>query len=147
MDLLEAGCQGLGLALAAGALLGAPGLRGGAGTGLAIAAAVAGAILFGISLTPEDHPAWPGWLIGAPAGLLSYVAARDLAAAAQSRAGNGGAGGVALFVVLYALGLAGLSLLGPLALVSILALVGTLALLAGRRRQAGEKHEGLRSLR
>jgi hypothetical protein len=147
MDLLEAGCQGLGLALAAGALLGAPGLTGSPGTALALAAAVAGAVLFGISLTPEDHPAWPGWLIGAPAGLLAYVTARDVAAAAQSRAGEGGAGGIALFIALYALALAGLSLLGPVALISIAALIATLWLYATRRRQAGEKYEGLRSLR
>ena len=147
MDLLEAGCQGLGLALAAGALLGAPGLRDTPGTALALIAAVAGAVLFGVSLTAEDHPAWPGFLIGAPAALLAYVTARDVAAAAQSRAGEGGAGGIALFVALYALALAGLSLLGPVALISIVALIATLWLYATRRETAGEKYEGLRSLR
>src|SRR5918996_2613831 len=147
MDTLEAGCQGLGLALASGALLGSPGLRDAPGTALALVAAVAGAVLFGLSLDAEDHPAWPGFLIGAPAGFLAYVTARDVAAAAQSRAGEGGAGGVALFVALYAVALAGLSLLGPVALISIAALLATLWLFATRRQAAGEKYEGLRSLR
>ena len=66
MDLVEAACQGLGLALATGALAGAPGLRGSAGTALALVAAVAGAVLFGLSLDAEDHPMWPGW--AAPTG-------------------------------------------------------------------------------
>ena len=147
MDLVEAGCQGLGLALAAGALLGAPGLKGTPGAALALIAVVAGAALYGASLTPEDHPAWPGFLIGAPAALIAYVTARGVAAAAQSRAGEGGAGGVALFVALYAVALAGLSLLGPVALISIGALIATIWLYATRRRAADEKYEGLRSLR
>lgn len=147
MDLLEAGCQGLGLALAAGALGGSLGIKGMPGTALALAAVVAGAVLLGASLTPEDHPAWPGWLIGAPAALLAYLTARDVAAAAQSRAGEGGAAGVALFIALYAGALAGLCLLGPGALISIIALLGTVWLYATRRQAATEKYEGLRSLR
>ena len=147
MDLLEAGCQGLGLALAAGALCGAPGLRGTPGTALALIAAVAGAALYGVSLSAEDHPAWPGFLIGAPAALVAYMTARDVAVAAQSRAGEGGAGGVALFIGLYALALAGLCLLGPVALISIVALLATVWLYATRRQAAAEKYEGLRSLR
>jgi hypothetical protein len=147
MDLLEAGCQGLGLALAAGALLGAFGVKGGTGTFLAVVAAGVGAALFGMSLSAEDHPAWPGWIIGALAAEFSYMTARDVAAAAQTRAGEGGAGGIALFIAVYAIVLAGLSLLGPVALISIVALIATLWLWATRRGQAAEKYEGLRSLR
>ena len=147
MDLLEAGAQGLGLALAAGALLGAPGLKGTPGTALALVAAVAGGLLFGCSLSAEDHPAWPGWVAGAVVGYFVCVAARDIASAAQSRAGEGGAGGVTFFVGLYAVAIAGLSLLGPVALISIPALLATVWLWARRRRTAAEKHEGLRSLR
>ena len=51
------------------------------------------------------------------------MTARDVAVAAQSRAGEGGAGGVALFIALFALVLAALSLLGPVALISVVALV------------------------
>ena len=147
MDLLEAGSQGLGLALAAGALLGAPGQSGNAGIALALIAAVAGAALFGVSLTPEDHPAWPGWIVGAPAALLAYVTARDVAASARTRAGGGAGAGIAFYVAGAAFVLAGLALTGPVALVSILALVAIVWLFATRRRKAGEKHAGLRSLR
>ena len=54
--------------------------------------------------------------------MLAYCHARDVAVAAQSRAGEGGAGGVALFIALFALALAGLSLLGPVALICVVAL-------------------------
>jgi hypothetical protein len=147
MDLVEAGSQGLGLALAAGTVLGAFGRTDQPFLIGALVAALTGAVLFGISLTPEDHPAWPGWLIGAPAAVLAYATANDVARSAQRRAGEGGAGGVALYIGLYAAALAGLSLLGPVALISIPALLATLWLFVTRRRTAGEKYEGLRSLR
>ena len=147
MDLLEAGCQGLGLALAAGALFGAPGQTGTAGRALAILAVIAGAALFGASLTAEDHPAWPGWIAGGLAGLLAYLTARDVAAAARNRTGGEGGAGIALYIAAAALALAALALLGPAALVSLAVLLATLWLFATRRRKAGEKHAGLRSLR
>ena len=147
MDLLEAGCQGLGLALAAGALLGAFGRRRNVGTALALVAAFSGAVFFGASLTPEDHPAWPGWLIGAPAGFLAYVTVRDIALAARSRGGEETGAGIALMLGAAALAVAGISLAGPAALVSLAALAATLWLFATRRRKASAKHAGLRSLR
>jgi hypothetical protein len=147
MDLFEAGCQGLGLALAAGTILGAFGRRDQAFWIGAAVAALTGAVLFGISLTPEDHPAWPGWVIGAPAAVLATATFADIAVSAQSRTSDGGSGGITLWIALYALALAGLCLLGPLALISIPALIGTLWLFITRRRKAGEKYEGLRSLR
>lgn len=147
MDLLEAGCQGLGLALAAGALPGAFGPRRNVGTALALVAAFAGAAFFGASLTPEDHPAWPGWLIGAPAGLLAYLTVRDVAHAARSRGGEETGAGIALIAGAGALVLAGLSLAGPAALVSVAVLAAILWLFATRRRKADAKHAGLRSLR
>ena len=147
MDTLEAGCQGLGLALAAGTILGAFGRRDHPFWIGAAVAAITGAALFGLSLTPEDHPAWPGWLIGAPAAVLATATAADIAESARSRAGEGGGGGIALWIGLYALALAGLSLLGPVALISIPALIATLWLFLTRRQAAGEKYEGLRSLR
>lgn len=146
MDLFLAGCQGLGLALAVGALAGAVAPEGQARWALGALAAVLGAFLFGASLTPEDHPAWPGWLVGAPVALLAYVVARDIAVAARRRAGEGSGFGVAFYVGLYALVLTGLALL-PASPVALLALAGTLWLHFGRRRKAAEKHAGLRSLR
>ncbi len=135
------------MALATGALAGAPGLKGSPGAALGIAAAALGAFLYGISLTPEDHPAWPGWLIGAPAAALAYFTGRDVSTAAQAHAGDGGSGGIVLFVVLFALALAALSLAGPLALIGIPALLAVIYMFATRRRRAAQKHAGLRTLR
>ena len=149
MDLAEAGAQGLALAVASGALFGAAALRGNAGIALAALAVVLGAFLYGYSLTeaPEDHPAWPGWLVGAPVAALAYFTLRDVAAVAATRAGEGGAGGVAFLIGLAALALAGISLIGPLAYVGVVALLAIIYLAFARRKRADEKHAGLRTLR
>ena len=147
MDLAEAGAQGLALAVASGALFGAAGQRDNPGLALGAAAAVLGAFLYGISLTPEDHPAWPGWVVGAPVALVAYLALRDVAAVASARAGEGGTGGVAFLIAAFALALAGISLLGPLAFVGVVALLAVVYLFFSRRKRATEKHAGLRSLR
>jgi len=149
MELAEAGAQGLALAVASGALFGAAALRGNAGIALAALAVVLGAFLYGISLTetPEDHPAWPGWVVGAPVAALAYFTLRDVASVAGTRAGEGGAGGVAFLIGIAALVLAGISLLGPLAYVGVVALLATIYLAFARRKRAAEKHAGLRSLR
>jgi hypothetical protein len=149
MELWEAGAQGLALAVASGALFGAAAMRGNVGLALAAIAVVLGAFLYGMSLTdaPDDHPAWPGWLIGAPVAALAYFTLRDVASVAGERAGEGGAGGVAFLIGVAALALAGISLLGPAAYVGIVAVLAVLYLYFARRKQAGEKHAGLRSLR
>jgi hypothetical protein len=149
MDLAEAGAQGLALAVASGALFGAAALRGNAGIALAAIAVVLGAFLYGLSLTdaPEDHPAWPGWLIGAPVAALAYFTLRDVASVAGQRAGEGGAGGVGFLIGICALALAGISLLGPAAFVGVVALLAVIYLAVARRKRSAEKHAGLRSLR
>jgi hypothetical protein len=143
MDVFFAGCQGVGLALAAGAFAGASGRRGAIGIALLIAAVVGGAALFGLSLETEDHPAYPGWPVGAPLAAFSFLVVRDIAGAAGRRAE--GAGFTAALIALAALALAGLSILLPP--VALLALAGLLWLYAGRRRRAARKYEGLRTLR
>ena len=150
MELAEAGAQGLALAVASGALFGAAALRGNAGVALAAIAVVLGAFLYGLSLAdaPDDHPAWPGWLIGAPVAALAYFTLRDVASVASQRAGEGGAGGVAFLIGLFALALAGISLLGPAAYVGVVALLAIVYLAFARGSGARpEKHAGLRSLR
>jgi hypothetical protein len=143
MDLFLAACQGVGLALAAGALGGAAGRRESIGTLLLVAAVVAGAVLFGVSLGSEGHPAWPGWPLGAALAALAFVVVRDLATAAAKRAEGGGF--IGALIAFAALALAGLSiLLQPLGLVALGAL---LWLYAGQRRRAAQKYEGLRTLR
>jgi hypothetical protein len=149
MELAEAGAQGLALAVASGALFGAAGVRGNAGVALAALAIFLGAFLYGMSLsdTPDDHPAWPGWVIGAPVAALAYFTLRDVASVAAQRAGEGGAGGVAFIIALVALALAGISLLGPAAYIGIVALLAIVYLAFARKRRSAEKHAGLRSLR
>lgn len=143
MDLFVAGCQGLGLALAAGIIAGASGRRDAVGTALLVIAAIGGAILFGLSLETEDHPAWPGWPVGALAAAFAFLVTRDVAAGAAERAEGGGASGLMIAVV--GLALAGLSVLfGPVALI---ALAGLAWLWVARRRRAARKYEGLRTLR
>ncbi len=143
MDLFVAACQGLGLALAAGIVAGAFGRRGTVGALLMTLALLAGAALFGLSLSGEDHPAWPGWPVGALAAAFAFGVTRDVAEGAASRAGEADASG--LLIALAGLALAGLSLLfGPLALIA-LAAIGWLAL--ARRKRAARKYEGLRTLR
>lgn len=143
MDFFLAACQGAGLAIATGAFGGASGRRGSLGNLLLVVAIIAGAALFGISLEAEDHPAWPGWPIGAALAALAFVVIRDLAEAAAKRADGGGF--ISALIALAALALAGVSVLLPP--VGILAFAGLLWLYAGRRRRAARKYEGLRTLR
>ena len=143
MDLFLAACQGVGLALAVGALAGAPGRRDWVGVALLVVAIVGGAALFGASLAAEDHPAYPGWPVGALLAAFAFLVVRDLAEGAARRAEGGGL--TSVLIALGAIAVAGLSLLfGPLAL---LALAALLWLYLGRRTRATRKYEGLRSLR
>ena len=143
MDLVLAACQGAGLALAAGAFAGAAGRRGTLGAVLLVASVIGGAALFGISLAAEDHPAWPGWPVGAALAAFAYVVVRGLAEAAAARAEGGGF--VSALIALAALALAALSvILPPISIVAFLALVW---LALGRRRRSAQKYEGLRTLR
>lgn len=143
MDLFLAGCQGLGLALALGMLAGAPGRKDAIGTALLVVAVVVGAAGFGWSLTQEDHPAWPGFVVGAPAAAFAFVVTRDVSAGAATRAE--GAATTGIIIAVAALALAGLSLVVPP--ISLLVLAGLAWLAAGRRSRAGRKYEGLRTLR
>jgi hypothetical protein len=143
MHLFEAACQGAGLAVAAGALAGAAGRRSGIGTFLLVVAVIGGAILFGVSLAEEDHPAWPGWPLGAAIAAGAFYVVSDFAAGAAARAEGGGF--IAALIALAALATAGLSIIWrPLGLVALAALV---YLGVARRQRAARKYEGLRTLR
>jgi len=158
MDLFEASCQGTGLALAAGMLAGAisgvfaPGDRRTSGR-LPLPAAIVlviggigGGLAFGNSLASEDHPAWPGWFIGAALAVFAFRLIRGVVVGAGVRAGAESSGtAIAGMVSVAALIVAGMAVIwGPL---SLLALGGLAYLALRRRRRAGEKHAGLRSLR
>jgi hypothetical protein len=143
MDLFLAACQGVGLAVAAGTLAGAPGNRAALGYVLLAAAVIGGAVLFGASLATEDHPAWPGWPLGALIAAGSFLVVSDFAAGAARRAEGGGVIAVALAVA--ALATAGLSLL--FGAFGLLAFAAVVYVGLGRRRAAARKYEGLRTLR
>ena len=143
MDLWLAAFQGLGLALATGALAGAPGRRDGVGTVLLIATAVAGGALFGISLAQEDHPAYPGWPLGALFAVFAFVVVRDVAESASRR--TDGDSLTSVLIAVAALALAGLSIVLPP--VAVVAFIGLVWIWFGRRRKASRKYEGLRTLR
>jgi hypothetical protein len=150
MDLFVEGCQGLGLALAVGAiggsLIGATSGGEGLYAALAVGAAIAGALLFGWSLAQADHPAWPGWPVGALVALFSLAVVGGVVAGARDRAGpEGSSSALALPALLAAIALAAISLaFGPIALLALAALV---YLAAARQRRSQRKYEGLRSLR
>ena len=155
VDFFLAACHGFGLALAAGtvtgAIAGAVASRDGTGPPAWLLAAVAGvgivagAILFGMSLSAEDHPAWPGWLVGALTALLSFSVISGVVRGAATRMQGASATTQVVYVTIAAAVLAGLSvLLPPVGLVA-LAAIGWLAV--ARRRRATRKHEGLRVLR
>ncbi len=143
MDLFLAGCQGLGLALAVGIFAGASARRDSIGWILLAVAALGGAALWGMSLAQEDHPAWPGWPVGAIFAWFAFTVSRDVAEGAAAR--DGGAGASGLLIAVAALALAGLSLLVPP--ISLLALAGLGWLALSRRRRSSRKYEGLRTLR
>src|SRR5829696_1152989 len=145
-------CQGLGLAIAAGLILGVifplvmPPWGGIAG------AAPIGVLAAGAALNGADEPLWPALPVGVLGAGLAAVITRDVAAGAIRRQRDQVTGaevqapsGVTVIVVLAAVAVAGISLvLEPF---SLLALVALTFLWLSRRRQAERKHEGLRVLR
>ena len=86
MSLFLATCQGIGLAVAAGAFAGASGRRGTIGIALAVPASIGGGVLFAISLSNRDHPAWPGVPLGIIIALLAFGVVSAVVAGAQARA-------------------------------------------------------------
>ena len=151
MDLFLDICQGIGLALAVGALAGAPGQGGWVGNVLFLAAIAGGAALFAVSLSADDYSAWPGLPAGAAVAPVGYSVSRDVAVGARARA-TGAAGdaegsgtAISLTIALAALALAALSTLLPP--VSLVALAGFAWLALGQRRRSRRKYEGLRVLR
>jgi len=143
MSLFLATCQGIGLAVAAGTFAGASGRRGLVGVLLAVPAAIGAAILFAVSLSNRDHPAWPGVFLGIIIAVLAYGVVSAVVAGAQARAR--GTSTVVLIVAVVAVILAVVTIfVEPVGLLALLAL---LWLASARRRRAQEKHEGLRVLR
>jgi hypothetical protein len=144
-------CQGLGLAIAAGLILGVvfPPIM--PTWGAVVGAAPLGVIAAGAALHGADVAVWPALPVGVLGAGFAAVVTRDVAAGAARRQQGGlaaepqAAGGVTVIVVIAAVVIAGVSLvLKPF---SLLVLAALLWLSASRRRRAERKHEGLRVLR
>jgi hypothetical protein len=145
-------CQGLGLAIAAGLIIGAvvPPIM--PTWGVVAGAAPLGIIACGAALNGEDEALWPALPVGLLGAGLAAIVIRDVAAGAARRqrgsSGDPGAQapiGVTAIVVVTAVVVAAVSLVAPpFSLVVLLALAW---LSLSRRRREERKHEGLRVLR
>ncbi|HEY6771058.1 MAG TPA: hypothetical protein VI035_01265 [Solirubrobacterales bacterium] len=145
-------CQGLGLAIAAGLILGVVFPPVMPTWGAVAGASPLGVLAAGAALNGADEALWPAVPVGILGAGLAAIVTRDVAAGAIRRQRDGVTGaevqapsGITVIVVLAAIVVAGVSLvLEPFSLLVLLALVW---LWASRRRQAERKHEGLRVLR
>jgi hypothetical protein len=145
-------CQGLGLAIAVGLIIGAvvPPIM--PSWGAIAGAAPLGVIAAGAALNGADEAVWPALPVGLLGSGLAAAVIHDVASGAIRRQRDGltGAGeqapsGVTAIVVVAAVVIAGLSLIvSPISLVALVALAW---LWFSRRQRAQRKHEGLRVLR
>ena len=87
---------------------------------MAAPAAIGGGILFAVSLSNRDHPAWPGVPLGILIALFAFGVVSAVVAGAQARA-RGGASSIGLIVAGAAIVIAVLSVfLEPFGLVALL---------------------------
>ena len=151
--MLLAICQGLGLAIAVGLIIGVvvPPIM--PAWGAVAGAAPLGVLAAGAALNGADEALWPALPVGVLGAGLAAIVTRDVVSGAARRQQGGlaagpeaqAAGGVTAIIVLAAVVVAGVSLvLKPF---SLLVLVALIWLWISRRRQAERKHEGLRVLR
>jgi len=151
MDFLLAICQGLGLAIAAGLVIGVvlPPIM--PSWGAVAGAAPLGVIAAGAAMNGADEALWPALPVGILGAGLAAAVSRDVAAGAARR--QHGAEGmnpqapvaVTAWVVLAAAVVAVVSIfVQPAALVFAAALAW---LAMSRRQREARKHEGLRVLR
>jgi hypothetical protein len=145
-------CTGLGLALAAGLIIGVVVPPIVPAWGAFVAAAPLGAIACGAALNGADEEIWPALLIGPAAAGGAALITRDVVGGAARRARPSiedlqaqTPAGVAAIVVLAAAVVAVLSLFLPP--VSLVVLAAFVWLWFSRRRREERKHEGLRVLR
>ena len=151
MDLLLAICQGLGLAIAAGLVIGVvlPPIM--PSWGAIAGAAPLGVLACGAALNGADEALWPALPVGVLGAGLAASVSRDVAAGA-SRRQQGAAEvnaqapvAVTAWVVLAAAVVAVASIFAPPASLVVAAALAWLAL--SRRQREARKHEGLRVLR
>jgi hypothetical protein len=145
-------CQGLGLAIAAGLILGVvfPPIM--PTWGAVVGAAPIGVLAAGAALNGADEAIWPALPVGVIGAGLAAVVSRDVASGAIRRQRDRMTGadvqspfGVTVIVAVGAVVVAGISLVfEPFSLAVLVALSWVWV---SRRRRAERKHEGLRVLR
>ncbi len=113
--------------------------------GLAVLAAVLGALLFAGSLAEGDGPPVVGLVAGVACALLAYAGVGGLLGRAARRLDDSAAGFLSAFADLAALVLAAISIFVPP--VAFLALIAFVVLLVRGRGEADRKYAGLRILR
>jgi hypothetical protein len=143
MDVFLEICQGLGLGIAAGAVVGSVGREGPAATALIVFAAVLGAAAGGVWASTGEDPVAAGAAGGALGGGLAAAVLSGVVAGARRRDAEGGALSALVLLGAAVIAVAAI-LLEPLALVPF---AGLLYLGAARRRRSQRKHAGLRILR
>ena len=145
-------CQGLGLAIAAGLILGVvfPPIM--PTWGAVAGVAPLGVLAAGAALNGNDEALWPALPIGVIGAGLAAAVSRDVASGAVRRERDRMTGaevqapsGVTVIFVLAAVVVAGVSLVAPP--FSLVVFFGLAWLWLSRRRRADRKHEGLRVLR
>jgi hypothetical protein len=145
-------CQGLGLAIAAGLILGVVFPPVMPTWGAIVGVAPIGVLAAGAALNGADEAVWPALPVGVLGSGIAAAVTRDVAAGAIRRQRDQVTGaevqapsGITVIVVLAAVLVAGLSLVvEPVSLVVLAALA---CLWFARRQRAQRKHEGLRVLR
>ncbi len=154
MDAFLSICLGLGLALAAGLVIGVvlPPIM--PTWGVVAGAAPLGVIACAAALSARDEPVWPAILIGVLGAGVAAIVARDVSGGAARRESEARdfetqleqpSATLTALIVLAAAAIALLSLLLPP--ISLVALGALSYLYLARRRREDRKHEGLRVLR
>lgn len=104
-----------------------------------------GGLLFAGELAQDGYTWWPGIIAGAAVAFFAQYAVRDVLSGARERLGAEHRGGLPVYLeVVAGLAAAVAVFLPPVSLVYVAFLA---RLLVARRRRAGEKYAGLRTLR
>ena len=104
-----------------------------------------GALLFAGALAQDHHAAWPGWIAGVACAMVGLAATRPLVVRARARLDQSAASALPLYVEVFALLVAVISVLAPP--VGLVALAGLVWLLLASRGRDEKKYAGLRILK
>ena len=136
--------QAVGLGLAIGMIVGTTGLEGSARGGITLVAGFIGLATGAIAASADDDSVLVGAVFGFLGAALACVIVSDVIAGARRRRGAG-TGALGFIVVMFALAIAGATILFPP--FALIPLIGLIWLGLARRRRAQRKYEGLRVLR